>query len=114
MVGSQSFLRCRDEKRYTAYIALLNDVLAEVTSEQKRIKAGYSSKWSLTQLIKVITPEISELLHYARMGKLYFKYGKKQRMLESTYLIVDSCDNLKDTELGKKILKLQHLYSRIK
>ncbi len=114
MVGFQSFMRCRDKKSYVAYITLLNDILTEVTSEQKRIKAGCFSKWNLTQLVKVITPEISELLHYAQMGKLYFKYGKKQRMLESTYLIVDSCDDLKDTELGEKILKLQHLYSRIK
>ena len=53
------------------------------------------------------------LLHAAKLGEVYFKYGKKQRMLESAYLVLDSCDGLGDTPLGKKILELQTVYSRI-
>lgn len=108
-----TFSRHRNEKCCAAYMALLNDVLSEAAAEQERIQAGCSSKWNLTQL-NVITPEISELLHAAQMGTLHFKYGKKQRMLESAYLIVDSCNDIKDTELGQKILKLQDLYARIR
>lgn len=114
MVGFQNFLRRNNEEDHVAYTLLLKEVLTEAACEQKRIEAGNSSEWSLTQLTTVITPEISELLHYAQMGKLFFKYGKKQRMLESTYLLLDSCDNLKVTQLGKKILELQDLHSRIK
>lgn len=36
-----------------------------------------------------------------------------QRMLESTYLITDSMKNLKNTNLGKEILKLQNIYNNI-
>ena len=34
-------------------------------------------------------------------------------MLESTYLITDSLKNLKNTNLGKEILKLQNIYDDI-
>ena len=66
--------------------------------------------WNLEQIQKVIVPEISELLSYANKGKIYFKYGKKQRLLESSYLITDSLNDLSHTALGECVLRLQNLY----
>lgn len=77
---------------------------------KNRILDEKSSQWGLDQIQKVIIPEISELLSYANNGKIYFKYGKKQRLLESSYLITDSLNDLSHTALGKSILELQHLY----
>lgn len=56
---------------------------------------------------------MEELYKYFKIGKKFFKYGKNQRMLESTYLITDSMKNLKNTNLGKEILKLQDIYNKI-
>ena len=72
-----------------------------------------NSLWDKDQLIKVIKPEMEELYDYFKSGKKFFKYGKNQRMLESTYLITDSMKNLKNTNLGKEILKLQNIYNNI-
>lgn len=63
--------------------------------------------WNLEQIQKVIVPEISELLSYANKGKIYFKYGKEQRLLESSYLITDSLNDLSHTALGECVLRLQ-------
>lgn len=71
------------------------------------------SLWDKDQLIKVIKPEMEELYDYFKSGKKFFKYDKNQRMLESTYLITDSLKNLKNTNLGKEILKLQNIYDNI-
>lgn len=68
-----------------------------------------NSIWDKNQLIKVIKPEMEELYFYFKSGKKFFKYGKNQRMLESTYLITDSLKNLKNTNLGKEILELQNI-----
>ena len=72
-----------------------------------------NSLWDKDQLITVIKPEMEELYNYFKSGKELFKYGKNQRMLESTYLITDSMKNLKNTNLGKEILKLQNIYNNI-
>ena len=72
-----------------------------------------NSLWNKEQLLKVIKPEMEELYKYFKIGKKFFKYGKNQRMLESTYLITDSMKNLKNTNLGKEILKLQDIYNKI-
>ena len=72
-----------------------------------------NSLWDKEQLLKVIKPEIEELYDKFRSGIKFFKYGKKQRMLESTYLITDSIKNLENTNLGKEILKLQKIYNNI-
>ena len=56
---------------------------------------------------------MEELYDYFKNGEIFFKYGKNQRMLESTYLITDSMKNLKNTILGKEILKLQNIYDNI-
>lgn len=72
-----------------------------------------NSIWDKDRLIKVIKPEMEELYFYFKRGKKFFKYGKNQRMLESTYLITDSLKNLKNTNLGKEILELQNIYNHI-
>lgn len=74
---------------------------------------GKESLWNLEQIQKVIVPEISELLSYANKGKIYFKYGKEQRLLESSYLITDSLNDLSHTALGECVLRLQNLYDTL-
>ena len=74
---------------------------------------GKESLWNLEQIQKVIVPEISELLSYANKGTIYFKYGKKQRRLESSYLITDSLNDLSHTALGECVLRLQNLYGTL-
>ena len=43
-----------------------------------------NSVWNKELLIKLIKPEIEELYNYLKNGKIFFKFGKSQRMLEST------------------------------
>ena len=83
-----------------------------LTVLEDEIKNG-DSVWSKQQLLSVVKPEIEELYQYFVSGKLFFKYGKKQRMLESTYIITESLKKLKDTNLGREIIKLQELYYKL-
>ena len=79
---------------------------------EKEIK-NVISIWDKKQLISIVKPEMEELYNHFANGRVFFKYGKKQRMLESTYIITDSIKNLKETILGKEIIKLQELYNRL-
>ena len=56
---------------------------------------------------------MKELYNHFVNGEVFFKYGKKQRMLESTYIITDSIRNLSNTSLGKEIIKLQEKYNKL-
>lgn len=100
-------------KNNNLFICLLIDTLDCAEKEKNAILDGKDSLWSLEQIQKVIVPEISELLSYANKGKIYFKYGKKQRLLESSYLITDSLNDLPHTALGKCVLKLQNFYDAL-
>lgn len=100
-------------KKNNSFICLLVDTLDCAEKEKNIILDGKISRWNLEQIQKVIIPEISELLTYANNGKSYFKYGKKQRLLESSYLITDSLNDLHYTALGKSILKLQKFYDTL-
>lgn len=100
-------------KKNDLFVCLLFDVLVCAEKEKNAILDGKLSPWNLEQIQKVVVPEVSELLLYANKGEIYFKYGKKQRLLESSYLITDSMDNLSNTALGKCILKLQNLYNTL-
>lgn len=71
------------------------------------------SIWEKQQLVSIIKPEIEELYNHFNNEKVFFKYGKNQRMLESTYIITDSMKNLKNTNLGKEIIKLQEMYNKL-
>lgn len=41
------------------------------------------------------------------------EYGKNQRVLESSYLITDSLNDLSHTDLGESILNLQAFYNSL-
>ncbi len=92
-----------------AMIEQLKIVLFSIEEELK----NKDSIWDKNQLVSIVRPEIEELLYYFEKGKIFFKYGTKQRMLESTYIITDSLENLSNTRLGKEIIKLQETYSKL-
>ena len=100
-------------EKKSLFICLLVNILDCAEEEKNAILNGKSSLWNLEQIQKVIIPEISELLSYANKCKIYFKYGKKQRLLESSYLITDSLNDLSHTALGECILRLQNLYDAL-
>ena len=87
----------------------LKRVLNSVEEEMKR----ENSIWDKEQLISVVKPEMEELYTHFKNGRVFFKYGKKQRMLESTYITTDSIRNLSNTSLGKEIIKLQEKYNKL-
>lgn len=100
-------------KNINLFICLLVDILDCAEKEKNTILDGKESLWNLEQIQKVIIPEMSELLSHANKGKIYFKYGKKQRLLESSYLITDSINDLSHTSLGERVLRLQNLYDTL-
>lgn len=100
-------------KKNMSFIGLLVDILDCAEKEKNAILDGNLSLWNWDQIQKVIVPEINELLSHANKGEIYFKYGKNQRLLESTYLITDSLNDLSHTALGECILKLQNLYDTL-
>ena len=94
------------------FIQYLQAILVEA---DKAIN-NYNSIWrrEYEDIIKqIIEPEITKLLIYAKKGEVYFKNGKKQRMLESTYSIIDNISSLGKTPLGNKILELQEIYNKL-
>jgi hypothetical protein len=100
-------------KKMNSFICLLADTLDCAEKERDIILDRKISPWNLDQIQKVIIPEITELLSYANKGEIYFKHGKKQRLLESSYLITDSLNDLSHTVLGKSILNLQNFYDSL-
>ncbi len=84
---------------------VLNSIEEEIKSE--------NSIWDKEQLISVIKPEMEELYTHFKNGRVFFKYGKKQRLLESTYIMTDAIRNLSNTSLGKEIIKLQEKYNKL-
>lgn len=84
---------------------ILTEIEKEIASE--------NSIWDKEQLVHVVKPEMEKLYAYFTDGKVLFKYGKKQRMLESTYIITDSINCLMNTVLGKEIIKLQDMYNKL-
>ena len=90
-------------------IEQLKRVLDSIEEEIK----NEDSIWDKEQLISIVKPEIKELYTHFVNGRVFFKYGKKQRMLESIYLMTDSIRNLKNTSLGKEIIKLQEKYDKL-
>lgn len=92
---------------------IIQEIIECATEEIQKIDAGKSSKWSIVQLESIVIPEMSELLEFANGGEVLLKYGRKQRLLESTYTMTDSIQNLDNTQLGIKISKLQKVYNSI-
>ena len=102
-----------ENKEMNSFVKSLIAVLDCARKEKNAMLDGKESLWNLEQIQKVIVPEISELLSYANKGKIYFKYGKKQRLLESSYLITDSLNDLAHTALGECVFKLQNFYDTV-
>lgn len=92
------------------FLDLLNSILDEAVIEENRAQNG-NSRWGERELKNIVIPEMNELKLHADRGDIYYKYGKKQRMLESTYLITDSLNALDSTSLGSKIILLQDMYN---
>ncbi len=64
------------------------------------------SLWEIKQL-KMVMKEFESKLTDLVKNQVRYEYGKKQRMLVSTYFITDSLKPLASTELGKKVLEFQ-------
>ena len=100
-------------RKLEQFINLLCEIIECTEAESARIYSGHPSQWEINQLDGIVRPEVNELLSFALKGKVFFKYGKRQRMLESTYLITDSFSALDKTPLGRKVLDLQKLYNSL-
>lgn len=97
-------------KEMQKFISMLYEVEQAAFYEKCIISSGGNSAWEVKQLEQVVLPEVHALLSYALAGKVFFRYGKGNRLLESTYLLTDSLQNLSSTTLGKKIIELQRVY----
>ena len=95
-------------KSIRPFLNLLNSILDEAVNEEARAQNG-NSRWGERELKNIVIPEMNELKLHADRGDVFFKYGKNQRMLESTYLITDSLKELDSTSLGRKIILLQDM-----
>ena len=89
------------------YREILESIIGLANHEITIIRKGGSSYWNANQLEQVVIPETTELLRYILRGELFLKYGKKQRLLESTYLLTDSVNLLSKTLIGVQIGHLQ-------
>lgn len=87
----------------------INHVISLANHELKKKE----SIWDREQITNVILPEMHDLYTHLIKNEKYFKYGHRQRMLISTYLITDSFEELNKTELGKEIIELQHMYNEL-
>lgn len=95
------------------YICILNEIILAIELELEMHNCSNYSLWSPDQLKNIVRPEMNKLLEYALKGKVFFRYGKRQRLLESTYIITDSYARLDNTSLGSKILELQKMYNSL-
>lgn len=100
-------------KKLDSFIGLLNCAIECAEQEKSKICNNQETPWFYKQMQGVVLPEMKELLLHANQGNLYFKHGKKQRLLESTYIITDSMEDLINTELGKQVIELQKMYNSI-
>lgn len=96
---------------FEAFKLQLESILHEIDIVKQEIAMGNETLWTMQQLVDIIEPEVEELYKYANKGKIFFKYGKKQRMLVSSYCLTDSQLSLNLTKLGIKIIELQNLYN---
>ena len=94
-------------------VTLLESVISCAQLEIKNINDGNKSSWTLVELEDVVLPEMKELLSHALNGKIFYKYGKNQRLFESSYRMTDSLEHLNNTALGRKISELQKFYNRL-
>ncbi len=78
------------------------------------------SKWNKSTIENVVLPEMQELYNHFIVGERYFKYNRKfgmfrikQRLLQSTYIMLDTYEDLFPTKLGQAISNFQKIYYRL-
>ena len=107
MVDSLYRISITNEIDWEEYKEILDSIIGLANHEVNIIRKGGSSYWNANQLERVVIPEMIELLRYMLRGDLFLKYGKQQRLLESTYLLTDSVNMLSRTLIGIQISRLQ-------
>lgn len=107
MVGSSYRMWIENVKDREEYKEILDNIISLAHHEATIIRNGGISCWYIDQLEKIVIPEMTELLQHLSGGDLFLKYGKDQRLLESTYLLTDSLNMLSSTPLGLQISNLQ-------
>ena len=89
-------------------IEQLEKILKILEEENK----NRNSIWDKEQLLAV-KKEMEDLYFHFKNGERYFKYGRRQRLLESSYIMTDSMEKLSCTALGKEIHNLQEMYWKL-
>ncbi len=107
MVGAACCITIANEKDLEEYKDLLESIIDLAHHEIVIINSDGTSDWWFNHLEGVILPE-AELLHkYILKDQLFLKYGKDQRLLESTYAITEWIKPVAYTPLGRLICRLQ-------
>lgn len=107
MVDSSYRIPIVNVKEWEEYKEILDSIIALAHHEVAIIRNGGISCWNGDQLERIVITEMVELRQYLLRGELFLKYGKQQRLLESTYLLTDSLYMLSNTPLGLQISNLQ-------
>ena len=108
-------------KKLDRFISVLQEMLVEVEKAKSYIGSmHFVDAFGRTESnepyilgLKHVELEMKELLKYAQNGVVYFKYGKKQRQLESSYWLRDNSFQIGRTSLGISIAKVQNLYDKL-
>ena len=108
MVGASCCITITKIDDLKEYKEILENIIDLVEHEISFITNGGTSDWYFNHLEGVILPEAKELLEYILKGQLFLKYGRNQRLLESTYMLTDWIIPVDYTPLGILIRKLQH------
>ncbi len=85
-------------------VNLANKVVEQVNKELDSKK----TKWNVNQLESIVLPEMKMLSKAHADENAFFIFLSENKMLESTYLIIDSLNGLNKSNLGKTILRLQN------
>lgn len=107
MVGAACCITIAKVKDLEEYKEILEEIIGLAQHEISVINNGGTSDWWINHLEGVILPEAEELLKYILEGQLFLKYGKDQRLLESTYAITEWIIPVAYTPLGRLICRLQ-------
>lgn len=103
------------KKRLEKAIASVQNVINVANAEL----SNANSKWSKVAIEDVVS-EMQELYDHFIAGERFFKYKNKigiftvkQRLLQSTYFLLDTMEDLSSTELGQAIRDFQNIYYRL-
>jgi len=97
----------KNKEKRDRFICLTKEILSVADEE----KENGNSLWNNSQIM-VVCDEFSIIKKHISEGYLNFEFGKTSRMLQSTYLLTDSLQNLNSTKLGKLISDFQMEYDR--